>query len=652
MATADEILTALSAGSPSQPSATAKPSAADAVLDALANPSAEATAPATPSGKGGFWSALGHHAMNLPHGIAQLVEHGIDVPLQALPGNAVSRGWHDIVRGDDAAMAAREAQYQRDTPNSAQAFAGAAAGEILPFALSGGAGALQKVADPFQKAAGWVASKLPQGILSGTAKVAGTAAAGGAQGALTALAAPVTSDSSNFWGLKGDEMKVGAMTGAAVPSALHLAGNTAKGAWNAAAPLVAPQSFVTRQIADKLGTEAPSVLQNLKNAQQIVPGSQPSAGQVGGSNALIQIEKALRNTEAGANAFAEREGSNNAARWNAINGVAKTPAELQAAIDTRTHATGPLFRAVGNKLTTADAEFQDLMEAPAMKDALKAAVEKAKNRREDFILPTEADPFISGNVLDYAQRALRDSASAAKTSGKTDLAGDLGAVRDRLNAWAEQNLPGLDQAKAAHRVYSEPVNTMQAGQQIGDLLSTKAQNAQGQPMISMQAYQSALDRALKAQKFGIEPQAQSALEAVAQDLQRASRSNSIRSAGSDTAYNLNADGALAKLLYGSNFQGSQSLGKAAGAAAGALVGGPKGAAAGYFGTQKLGQFVGNRVNSSAAKLMNDPALLAGSLGKHLSPADTKVVAEIMRRLSNMAPYEAARLVPQGQDAQP
>src|SRR3546814_8018093 len=83
-----------------------------------------------------FTGAMGHHAMNPLHGAAQAVSHGVQSLTDRLPqGNPVRQIVGETVASDDAALRQREADYQARVPDSMASYAGAAAGEVVPFAV-------------------------------------------------------------------------------------------------------------------------------------------------------------------------------------------------------------------------------------------------------------------------------------------------------------------------------------------------------------------------------------------------------------------------------------------------------------------------------------------------------------------------------------
>lgn len=93
------------------------------------------------------------------------------------------------------------------------------------------------------------------------------------------------------------------------------------------------------------------------------------------------------------------------------------------------------------------------------------------------------------------------------------------------------------------------------------------------------------------------------------DVLREQLSNQKTVMGSDTHYNAKAEGWLARQLYGPAFNGASGVGKAVGAV-GAMVSGHPMAALGILGAgNKIGQFVGGRLNQRLGNYMLDPQSL-------------------------------------------
>ena len=150
--------------------------------------------------------AFGHHLMNMPHGIANLVENGASKLSQYVsPNSSFSNAITNVANKDNQAAIDSENQYQKNVPDSAGAYIGATAGEVAPFIAGGAAKGLQGIGDAV---AGLTSKVLP--------KFAAQAVGGAAQGAAVSLASPVTG-TGDYWENKENQLKGGLAFGAAAP---------------------------------------------------------------------------------------------------------------------------------------------------------------------------------------------------------------------------------------------------------------------------------------------------------------------------------------------------------------------------------------------------------------------------------------------------
>lgn len=155
-----------------------------------------------------FASAAGHHLMNLPHGLAQLIENTVAKGASYLPDNPVSRAITSTAAQDNAAMQQREQQYQATTPDNGASYAGAALGEVAPFVYGAGAKAIQGIGNK--------GAELASMLLG---KKAAMAAGGAAQGAAVGALQPVA-NGGDYWGNKGQQVGTDAAFGGVMPLAI------------------------------------------------------------------------------------------------------------------------------------------------------------------------------------------------------------------------------------------------------------------------------------------------------------------------------------------------------------------------------------------------------------------------------------------------
>lgn len=577
-------------------------------------------------------------------------------------GDVVRGGAHDIVHGlswlankiapnsqfaKDAAAALPQMQQTIDAQNAAyDAQRAAQQPQTLTSVVTGQKPSL---GTDWGRLAGNAIGTLPVMALGGGTGVAGRIGMGALQGAVSGGLMPTTGNSNqSFAQQKIAQMGIGGALGAAVPAAFEGARALGTGLWNAARPVFQPERYVGQGITGLMDpAEAAAAAANIRSAPQFVPGSNPTTAQVAGNPMLVQTEKAAGNIPAFKTAATERAIENNNARWQALMGVAGTDADLSAAQTARDAAASPLYQQAHQATANVGPAFMRYAQIPEMQQAMdaaqrNAALDAAVGRGVAPVWPTPTSNAINGSALDYTSRALGDMIGDAQRSGATSRAASLTALKDSVDNWTQRYIPGVQAAKAAYAQGSVPVNTMEAGQAIANGLGTRAMNAGGVPEIGLMPFRSALTSAMKNSPYGIDANALNTLQGIGQDLQRATVSNSIKSPGSDTAYNLAANGWLARNLYGPSFGGSGALGRSiAGGLAGlatTLAGHPL-AGAGVAGTVagglgSIGKMVGGRLQDRLTGLLMDPNMLLPYLDARAAAASQAVPNPLMQGLLN------------------
>jgi hypothetical protein len=466
--------------------------------------------------------------------------------------------------------------------------------------------------------------------------LAGKMGVGALQGAAGGAMMPVQDPGNNFWTQKAEQAGVRGLMGGAVPAVAAAGKAAGNSLWNAAKPVIQPGRFVGEGLAGAMDpAEAAAAAANIRGAQQFVPGSVPTTAQAAQTPVMVQTEKAAGNIPAFKTGAVQRAIDNNDARWQALMGVAQDPAALQAAQAARADAVQPLYDAAANQTANVGKAFLNLAQRPAMQQAMQQAETLAANRGETLTWPQQGGNMaISGRALDYTNRALGDMIGSAKASGNKELASGLADAQSQLQSWTARYIPAQREATKAFAQMSVPVNTMEAGQAIANGLGTRAMNAGGAPEIQMMPFRSALQSAMKNSPYGIEAGAHSTLQGIGQDLQRATVSNSIRSPGSDTAYNLAANGWLARQLYGPTFGGAGTAGKAIGALGAAALGYPMVGLGIIGGGNRVGQMVGNRLQNRLSGLLLNPDTVLPYLDARAAAAAQPVQGALMQGLLN------------------
>lgn len=541
-------------------------------------------------------SQLGQIATSGAHGIGSMFNNAANFVERNLPFFPA-----DIAARDTAAQAMSDQQFAQNASPGEKATAFLApmflpmSGAMAPGnALKAGITSLPRMGGTIGKAVG---------------SVAGNALNGG----LMATGTPIDPNqpASSVGSQDLSHLLIGAGLGAGIPGAISAGRAFGSSVYNAAAPILNPQRYVGQQFASQLGDQAGDIANSIRTAPQFVPNSMPTTAQAGANPTLVATEKALANTSPDFKvALANRGIANNDARWSALMGVAQTPEALQAAQTARGDATFPLYSQAGDQTANAGKALVNLFQRPAMRQAAQQADQLAANRGETLVWPQQGgDMSINGRALDYTNRALGDMIGSAKASGNSELAAGLADAQSQLQGWTNRYIPAQRQASKVYAQMSVPVNTMEVGQQIANGLGTRGMNAGGVPQIGLMPFRSALTSAMNGAKYGVDADALNTLQGIGQDLQRETVSNGLRSPGSDTAYNVAANGWLARNLYGNNFGGATGVGRAIGALGALATGHPMVGLGILGGGAKLGQMVGNKLNPELSNFLLNPSEL-------------------------------------------
>lgn len=565
---------------------------------------------------------------------------GTNIPALQMPSQVIQQGENAVGLP----------QPQGTLQNVVQGGASAMAGVTPSMAMGK---LLQGAASPVASAIGNSLTAAPgmQVIGNAGAGAAGTGAAAAGAGPVGQLGAAVLGGGLGVAGSSG--LTSGVRGIASIPAAVQ----------GARAPVTNPTGYVGKFLANGVSDPAAAAAATADPAI-LVPGSFPRTSQVAGDPRVVQIEKAFANSNTDfKTAIAQNDIANNQARWAALNTVAQTPEALDAAIAARKTAMAPLVDAV---LTNgAPVPIQPILDhvnalqgssfgtdpviAKGLNDVKTALTARATQTPGSPAAPSSVlganglplttgtgvpagPPMIAPDLADGIRqnlsRFIADNSSNGAVSSKQE-AGLLPLKSTITDAITATN-PQYPDYLAEYAKQSVPINTMQAAQGIAGHLASRGVDASGTPVLTLDNYRTQFAKAMKGAEYGIDPTAQQQLQNIQDDLQRATAANSMKSPGSDTAYNLSANGWLAKGLYGDQYQGG-TLGKAlggalggVGATGGAALFGPAGAGVGGSLGQALGASmaglgtkVGSNLESTLAGALMDPAKFNQALGAAL-----------------------------------
>ncbi len=569
------------------------------------------------------------------HGVNALA--GTHIPDIQMPSQVIQKGENAV------GLPQPKGTLENLVQSGASSMAGVGPGVAIGRALAGtSAPVAQAVGQGLQAAPGM------QMLGAAGSGIAGSGAAAAGAGPIGQIGAALAGGA------------LGVLGGSGATAAVRGASSIPDAVVNARQPVTNPTGYVGRFLKNG-ATDADAAAQATADPQILVPGSMPRTSQVAGDPYVVQLEKAFANHNGDfKTAIAQNDIANNQARWTSLNSVAGTPEDLDAAITARRTAMAPMVDAVLTKgapvpvqpildhvnALQASSFGTDPVIAKGLSDVKAALLARATqeggtpatpstilgaNGRPISTTPgTPAGPLtIAPDLADGIRQNLSsfiaDNSSNGAVSSKQE-AGLLPLKSTITDAISSTN-PQYPAYLSEYAKQSVPINTMQAGQNIVNSLAGKTVDASGTPLLTLTNYSGQLAKALKSSEYGIDPVAQQKLQNIQDDLQRATAANSMKSPGSDTAYNLTSKGWLAKSLYGDEYQGG-GLGKAlgrglggAGAIGGATLFGPAGAGVGgYLGQalgnklSGLGQNVGGNLESTLAGALMDPNKFNQALG--------------------------------------
>lgn len=579
-----------------------------------------------------FGTAEGHHLANSVVGLGQLVGHGVNAAANALlPEDSSLRSQiNTTTRNADANIVARENAYQANVGNTPAAYTGAAAGEVAPWLLEAPAKGLQT--------AGNIVTKyLPESM-----PLLRKIVSGGVQGGIVGSTQPVTTPTAqndlaqvvggqpSFAAEKAKQVGLGSVTGGAIPAVSSAVSNIG----SLATHLINPRAIAAQNIAEKLGA-SPEVIQQLDNASSSVPGVNPTSAQVVPSPSAVASEKAFGNTAAGKEALLQRANENNTARVNAVQNLAgddQAYASAKAARDAapiNDNANAPTVAQFQQSLPNQQVDPSTILSTiTKLKNSglgARPTISNALDQIESAITKRQGDDGkISADVLDSIRQNANDF--LVSPTGKQASAQEKAGVQPIKS----QIVDALDSAVPGYRDYlstfadkSTPLNTMDAARAILDRADNRPLNSSGAAPLSLADINRGLDQ-IDRGRYGVSPQAQSTLEAIQQSLKQEGISNSIKSPGSDSVYNLNAGKGLPASILGDNLQGTPTktrgiasgLGALIGYHFGDLTGSGVGAGIGAF-LNKGADFVNNRIMDQYAKGLMNPQDAADMIRAYL-----------------------------------
>lgn len=405
--------------------------------------------------------------------------------------------------------------------------------------------------------------KLASAAIEGTSSALTGGALGGVSTILNAIRAGVSGASGGASAEFARQKGVGpigqflaGLAGGIAPSALEGGVRALIRAGQATRDLAKPltragQEEIAGNVLASNATDPQAAAQNLKAAQPRVAGSEPTSGPASQDIGLLSVEKGLR-SKAPAD-FGVRNSEQNLARQTALDKVAGTPADINAAMATREAATAPMRSAAlgsGNSADVAPVHqaIDAILASPSGKrQTISSTMEWVKQQIGDNTDPAALYEIRKDLQLARQGKLQPSSQNAPNASTLSQARGELGKVVSALDDSIEQAAPGFKAYLARYRQLSQPIDQMKVLQQIQQrsVLAAGADITTGRDFLSPAKFGRELQKAIQPGTKLTQAQIDT-LNAVKTDLDYGAAINSplVKAPGSDTFQNLSIANAI------------------------------------------------------------------------------------------------------------
>lgn len=203
----------------------------------------------------------------------------------------------------------------------------------------------------------------------------GRMAQAGAAGAAGALTQPLEQGEGGFAVEKAKQVATGVATGLIFQGAIDVGGKVLKFLDELRKPMTKAgrDQILREKLKEFSGPEQQEVIKALQNAQEIVPGSRPTAAQavsdIPSATQLSAFEQRLAKTEGISPQFAARQAEQQAARQAELGRIAGTPEQLAALQAERSAVTAPMRQEALEQANIAGGLEQRLQQEIAQKEA-------------------------------------------------------------------------------------------------------------------------------------------------------------------------------------------------------------------------------------------------------------------------------------------
>lgn len=311
-----------------------------------------------------------------------------------------------------------------------------------------------------------------------------SAAIGSGTGAVSGALQPVETGETGLpmYEEMGRNARTSAMIGAPVGAVAPLVGKAVDYIGKTGKALLEPltesgqEKILGRFLREAAGGEEAKAMRNLRNPQQFVAGSQPTAAQAAGVPSLAALERtAMATSPVANNLMAQRQAQNAQAQADALRNIAPAT-RTSKYVDFRDQVADDLYKDalkplnLGKLDDETTKEIANLTKRPAIQDAMQAARINAANKGKDI-----ADPAGSMRGLHETKMALDRQIKAVKAKLERDNAGSTSAELDSLNdaktsllGFMEKISPTYKTARQSYDRLSKPIDQLENIAKLAD----------------------------------------------------------------------------------------------------------------------------------------------------------------------------------------
>lgn len=474
-------------------------------------------------------------------------EYGVENNVEAGQPTGFARGLEDpvvalmqMLGGEELRkrLSQREQEYQKQRE---------AAGETgIEWSRVGG-----NVLNPLNIIPGAAAAK--GAAVLGGGRLAQAAAAGGV-GALTQPLEQAETGLGDFVAGKAKQVATGAATGLVFQSALNVGGKVANFLNELRKPMTKAgrDSILRSKLQEFSGPDQKKIIDALENAEEIVPGSKPTAAQaladVPEATQLAAFEQKLSKSQGISPQFAARQAEQQTARETALREFAGDEKALQSAITARAADADRNYGAAFSETIKANPELLRISGNPYFRDAIPDAVKLAEAK--GISSKTNLTEFLQNIKISLDKQLKKTGDTALADAEKREVA----KVKGELLRWLEGKNPKFEEARKAFEEASKPINQMQVGQYLLDRLrSPLDQERAGQFALAVKDAAKTIQKAAGGPRYEklsqvLTKEQEAAVNNVLADLQRAAKATELGKKSSLGTLNVDDSPELPQLL--------------------------------------------------------------------------------------------------------